>query len=303
MHVKIPFTKMHGLGNDFVMLSGTRLAGLELDPDRNKETLEKLAAYVCDRHFGIGADGLIVPAAPTDPSRYDIRFVYLNSDGSWAEMCGNGIRCFALYVRDLGLVEKDSFVVETLAGPIAPKINPDRTVTVDMGAPILEPAKIPFQATGASQPVQRFPLMALNTEIPVTPVSMGNPHCLIFQDELAQPLDPVMFGPVLEKHAAFPAKTNVEFIEPLSRSHLKVVVWERGCGFTLACGTGACATAVAAIMLGKAENDVDVELPGGVLRIQWDGTLQSHVLMSGPATYAFRGEIEVPLEILPHAVV
>src|SRR5690349_3458481 len=127
MHVKIPFTKMHGLGNDFVMLSGTQVAGLDLHPDRNKESLEKLAAYVCDRHFGIGADGLIIPAPPTDPSKYDIRFVYLNSDGSWAEMCGNGIRCFALYVRDLGLVEKDSFVVETLAGPIAPKINPDRT--------------------------------------------------------------------------------------------------------------------------------------------------------------------------------
>jgi diaminopimelate epimerase len=303
MHIKIPFTKMHGLGNDFVMLSGTSVAGLDLDPDRNKATLEKLAAFLCDRHFGIGADGLILPAPSSDPSKYDTRFVYLNSDGSWAEMCGNGIRCFALYVRDQGIVNKDAFVAETLAGPIAPRINADRTVTVDMGAPILEPARIPFSVNGASMPVQRFPLTVLDTQVPVTPVSMGNPHCLIFQDELMAPLDPAVYGPALEKHPAFPAKTNVEFIEPLSRSHLKVVVWERGCGFTLACGTGACATAVASIMLGKSEQDVDVELPGGVLRIQWDGNPQSHVLMSGPATYAFRGEIEVPAEVLPHAVV
>lgn len=303
MHIKIPFTKMHGLGNDFVLLSGPTIAGLDLHPDRNKATLEKLAAFLCDRHFGIGADGLILPAPPTDPSRFDTRFVYLNSDGSWAEMCGNGIRCFALYVRDQGIVSKDAFVAETLAGPIAPRINADRTVTVDMGAPILEPAKIPFSANGANMPVQRFPLTVLDTQVPVTPVSMGNPHCLIFQDELMTTLDPAVYGPALEKHSAFPAKTNVEFIEPISRSHLKVVVWERGCGFTLACGTGACATAVAAIMLDKAEKDVNVELPGGVLRIQWDGNLQSHVFMSGPATYAFHGEIEVPAEVLPHVVV
>lgn len=299
MNVKIPFTKMHGLGNDFVMLAGPDVAGLDLHPDRNKETLEKLAAFLCDRHFGIGADGLILPVAPSDSSRFDTRFVYLNSDGSWAEMCGNGIRCFALYVRDLGLVNRDAFTVETLAGPISPKINPDRTITVDMGAPILEPVQIPFQAQGAHAPVQQWPLHVLDREVPVTPVSMGNPHCLIFQDELIETLDPAVFGPVLEKHPAFPAKTNVEFVETLSRSHLKVTVWERGCGFTLACGTGACATAVGAIMLGKADHDVNVELPGGILRIEWDGKPESHVLMSGPATYVFQGEIEVPAEILP----
>lgn len=299
MNVKIPFTKMHGLGNDFVMLSGPDVAGLDLHPDRNREALEKLAAFLCDRHFGIGADGLILPVAPSDSSRFDTRFVYLNSDGSWAEMCGNGIRCFALYVRDLGLVNRDAFTVETLAGPISPKINPDRTVTVDMGAPILEPVQIPFQAQGASAPVQQWPLQVLDREVPVTPVSMGNPHCLIFQDDFIGALDPAVFGPALEKHPAFPAKTNVEFVETLSRSHLKVTVWERGCGFTLACGTGACATAVGAIMLGKADHDVNVELPGGILRIEWDGKPESHVLMSGPATYVFQGEIAVPAEILP----
>lgn len=303
MQLKIPFTKMHGLGNDFVMLDGSTVGGLDLHPDRNKETLEKLAAFLCDRHFGIGADGLILPVPSSDPSRFDTRFVYLNSDGTWAEMCGNGIRCFALFVRDLGLVNKDAFTVETLAGPISPKINADRTVTVDMGTPILEPAKIPFSASDAPPPVQRYPLTVLDKQVPVTLVSMGNPHCLVFQDELSQPLDPAVYGPALEKHSAFPAKTNVEFVEVLNRKHLKVTVWERGCGFTLACGTGACATAVGAIMLDKAEHDVDVELPGGMLRIQWDGQPESHVLMSGPATYAFRGEIEVPVELLPKVTV
>lgn len=303
MRVKIPFTKMHGLGNDFVMLAGPDAVGLSLHPDRDKETLERLAAFLCDRHFGVGADGLILPAPPTDPSRFDTRFVYLNSDGTWAEMCGNGIRCFALYVRDLGLVSKDAFTVETLAGPISPKINADRTVTVDMGAPILEPTQIPFAAEGASVPVQRHSLAVLDKQVPVTPVSMGNPHCLVFQDELPAALDPAVYGPALEKHPAFPAKTNVEFVEVIHSKHLKVTVWERGCGFTLACGTGACATAVGAIMLGKAEHDVDVELPGGILRIQWDGQPQSHVLMSGPATYVFQGEIDVPMEVLPKVVV
>ncbi len=296
--ITLPFTKMHGLGNDFVMLSGPDLAGLDLHPDRNPKALEQLAAFLCDRHFGIGADGLILPVPPSDPSRFDIRFVYLNSDGTWAEMCGNGIRCFALFVRDLGLVQQDTFTVETLAGPICPTINPDRTVTVDMGAPILLPEKIPFQANGAMPPVQRFVLHALNQPVPVTPVSMGNPHCLIFQDELQHPLDPALFGPALETHPAFPAKTNVEFVETLNRQHLKVTVWERGCGFTLACGTGACATAVGAIMLGKADHDVQVELPGGSLRIQWDGHPESSVLMSGPAQTVFQGEISVPLEVV-----
>lgn len=302
MSTKIPFTKMHGLGNDFVMLSGSDVAGLDLHPDRNKAGLEKLAAYVCDRHFGIGADGLIVPVAPSDPSKFDIRFVYLNSDGSWAEMCGNGIRCFALFVRDLGLVKSDEFTVETLAGPIRPKINADRTVTVDMGAPILESARIPFVSTAngisSDAPVQRYPVPVLEKQIPVTTVSMGNPHCLVFQDELPETLDPAVYGPALETHAYFPAKTNVEFVEPKSRRHLKVTVWERGCGFTLACGTGACATAVGAIMLDKADHDVDVELPGGTLHIHWDGQPASHVLMSGPATYVFTGEIPLPAGLL-----
>jgi diaminopimelate epimerase len=304
MQVKIPFTKMHGLGNDFVMLPSPDVlkqsTGLDLDPDRNQGMLEKLATYLCDRHFGVGADGLILPAPPSDPSRFDIRFVYLNSYGSWAEMCGNGIRCFARYVKELGLVRSDAFTAETLAGPIQPRINADNTVTVNMGAPILAPALIPFAANGLSSdtPVQRFPLTVLDKEVPVTAISMGNPHCLVFQDELPQALDPAVYGPALETHPAFPAKTNVEFVEVLNPNHLKVTVWERGCGFTLACGTGACATAVGAIQLGKASHDVDVELPGGTLRIQWDGNPASPVMMSGPATTVFHGEIDVPVSVL-----
>jgi diaminopimelate epimerase len=302
MSVKITFTKMHGLGNDFVMLSGSEAGRLGLDPDRNKPALGKLAAFLCDRHFGIGADGLIFPAAPSDPGRFDTRFVYLNSDGTWAEMCGNGIRCFALFVKDSGLVQQDEFTVETLAGPIRPKINPDRTVTVDMGAPVLASAKIPFVSTNnglsAESPVQRYQVPVLEKQVPVTAVSMGNPHCLVFQEELAQSLEPAVYGPALEKHLFFPAKTNVEFIEMLGRDRLKATVWERGCGFTLACGTGACASAVGAILLGKADHDVAVELPGGTLQIHWDGKPESHVLMSGPATYAFRGEIELPEHFL-----
>jgi diaminopimelate epimerase len=297
----IAFTKMHGLGNDFVMLSQETLQALDLNPDRDKARLEKLAAYLCDRHFGIGADGLILPAPPSDANS-DIRFVYLNSDGSWAEMCGNGIRCFAIFVQNQGLVQTNTFTVETLAGPIRPQINPDRTVTVDMGKPILEAAKIPFNAAlfdrNETSQIQNHSLDVLDRNIPVTAVSMGNPHCLVFQDDLSQPVDPAVFGPALEKHPAFPAKTNVEFIQVLSRKHLKVTVWERGCGFTLACGTGACATAVGAIKLGKADHDVNVELPGGILNIRWDGNPESSVFMSGPASYAFKGEIELPVSLL-----
>jgi diaminopimelate epimerase len=147
-------------------------------------------------------------------------------------------------------------------------------------------------------PIQNKSLEVLGLEVPVTAISMGNPHCLVFQDDLKQALDPAVYGPALEKHPAFPAKTNVEFVQVVNRQHLKVTVWERGCGFTLACGTGACATAVGAIQLGKADHNVDIELPGGILNIQWDGNPSSSVLMSGPATYVFNGTIELPANIL-----
>ena len=293
MSSTLHFTKMHGLGNDFVMLDTDQVKALNLNPDAQAERLSQLAISLCDRHFGIGADGVIFPVPATPGSGADIRFVYLNSDGSRAEMCGNGIRCFALFVRDKGLVKSDAFVVETPAGLIKPKINPDRTVTVDMGAPILESGKVPFALADlpADARALRHNIMVQDHAVPVTAISMGNPHALIFQDELPAPLDPAVYGPLIERHAAFPAKTNVEFVQLVDVKHLKVTVWERGCGFTLACGTGACATAVGAILLNKVENKVDVELPGGSLTIEWDGNPKSSVWMSGPATYVFDGDV------------
>jgi diaminopimelate epimerase len=298
--VRIPFTKMHGLGNDFVMLAGPLVNDVELHPDHHPERLRRLAVYLCDRHFGVGADGLILPAPPTSVDKGDVRFVYINSDGSVAEMCGNGIRCFALYVKDAGLVRDDAFTVETLAGPIRPRINADRTVTVDMGPPFLAAAKVPFKDSGVApdKTALRHTITVNGTPVPVTAIGMGNPHCLIFQEDLPQVLDPAVFGPLIETHPSFPAKTNVEFIETISRQHLKVTVWERGCGFTLACGTGACATAVAAMLLGKVDNTVNVELPGGILKIEWSGQAGDPVMMSGPATRVFEGEIELPSTLL-----
>lgn len=303
MALRIPFTKMHGLGNDFVMLSPDVVQQLALHPDRDSEDrLARLAVYLCDRHMGIGADGLIFPVAPTDAARFAVRFVYLNSDGSRAEMCGNGIRCFARFVTDHGLVRADSFAVETPAGLIRPQVHADQTVSVDMGPPVLTPAQIPFAPSPGDAPlpdgVMNYPLPVLDTVVPVTPVSMGNPHCLVFQEDLPRPLDPARFGPALETHAAFPAKTNVEFVETLSPTQLRVTVWERGCGFTQACGTGACATAVGAMRLGKADSVVTVMLPGGDLEIRWGGNAQDSVMMRGPATYVFNGEIELPVSLV-----
>lgn len=295
--VTLAFTKMHGLGNDFVMISSQELQ--KVDPDQSIQ-LEKVAAFVCDRHFGIGADGLITDQVPTverSPAGepYDLRFVYLNGDGSWAEMCGNGIRCFARFVRDNGRVDKDRFNAETLAGPIQPEINADGTVTVDMGAPILQAKDVPFAAPGVPENsiVANQPLSVLNRSVPIHAVSMGNPHCLIFRDEVGEALDPAVFGPAIEAHPSFPKKTNVEFLEVIDEHTIRCVVWERGCGFTLACGTGACASAVAGIRAGKVKSPVTVHLPGGPLSIAWAGEGHS-VYMTGPATYAFTGTISIP---------
>ncbi len=287
------FTKMHGLGNDFVMLAGQDVpTELSLEKD-----VPALTRFLCDRHRGIGADGLIYDRPPTDPSKFDIQFMYFNSDGSRAEMCGNGIRCFALFVRDRGLITKDSFTVETPAGPIGIQINPDRSVTVDMGPPILAPQDIPFVVQNNGKldtPVHNYEIPVLEQQVPVTLVSMGNPHCMIFQDDLSQPLDPATFGPAVEAHPYFPNKTNVEFLTVVDEHTLDVTVWERGCGFTQACGTGACASAVAAVIHGKTQPQVSVNLPGGPLQIHWQKDTTNTVLMTGPATYVFEGNVTLP---------
>ena len=290
---------MHGLGNDFVVLDHKTLDSAPLRPF----PLEKLAATLCDRHFGIGADGLIVVSPADDPKTADLKFVYLNGDGSWAEMCGNGIRCFALYAKQHGYLHSNTFRAETRAGTLTLTIHPDDTVTVDMGAPVLEAARIPFvsgNGLSASAVVQDYPLSVLGKTLPVTLVSMGNPHCLIFQNDLDTPLDPAQFGPAIENHPNFPNKTNVEFLEVLDDHTLRATVWERGCGFTLACGTGACASAVGALLLEKITTPkIDVLLPGGKLLIEWNAQANAdknaHVFMTGPATTVFDGIFHLAL--------
>lgn len=276
--MNIPFTKMQGLGNDFVVIEEDQLPA--------DVPYEEMAARMCDRHLGIGADGLVIVAPPDDPSR-DIRFKFYNADGSVAEMCGNGIRCFARYVRDQGLIKRNEFKVETLAGVVVPKINADTTVTVDMGKPMLNPENIPF--TGQTEdPVLDFSLeVTPDLTLPISAVGMGNPHCILFTDSIKTELEPTVWGPQIETHRLFPAKTNVEFVKVKDRKNLIVNVWERGVGITLACGSGACAVAVAAILKNLTEEVVDVHLPGGTLRIEWRP--KESVMMTGPASYVYVG--------------
>ncbi|MEB3206111.1 MAG: diaminopimelate epimerase [Vampirovibrionales bacterium] len=302
---RLPFIKMHGLGNDFVMLDAKHLSGLDARhlPNVDEQVLSALTRQMCDRHRGVGADGLIVAAPPTDASRFDSRFIYFNANGEQAEMCGNGIRCFALFVHKLGLVSRNKFRVETLAGLIEPEIlsctATDANVRVNMGPPRLTPSLVPFimDALDDARPALNVDMRLHGQSFPINAVSMGNPHAVIFQDSVSDgPLDPAVFGPLLEVHPAFTARTNVEFVtikpaqanEPLC---LETIVWERGCGFTQACGTGACAVAVAAILTERvpAGAPVQVGLPGGRLDILWSGHPQEPVWMTGPAQIAFEG--------------
>jgi len=272
------FIKMHGLGNDFVFLDHFSVAADEDYP--------KLAKKLCHRQFGIGADGLIVIL----PSKVaDARMRIINSDGTEPEMCGNGIRCFARYVYDQGLVIHNPMRVETLAGVLTIHLTIKEAqvqgVRVDMGEPILRADLIPV--LGQGEPVVGETLEVLGETFLYTAVSMGNPHCVIFVEDFAT-LDFERLGPAIEKHSLFPRKTNVEFIEVNSPRELTMKVWERGAGPTLACGTGACASAVAAVLNHKTEREVTVHLPGGDLLIEWG--LDNHIYMTGPATYVFKGE-------------
>ena len=280
--MKINFTKMHGLGNDFVVLDFEEY-------QKSKKEMSELAKILCDRHFGIGADGLMIVNPNT--TNTDTAWYFYNSDGSIAQMCGNGIRCFAKYVRLKGIVNKDEFSVETLAGTIIPKINQDGTVTVNMNKPILTPEKIP---TKAPQNLN-FEVNVLNEKFIANAVSMGNPHCIIFTDKDTKECA-LRYGKSIEYYPLFPEKTNVEFIKVLSRNEINLDVWERGCGITLACGTGACASVVAGILNDLLDNKVDVNLPGGKLTIEWNGSKndsQHNVYMTGSATFAFVGEFNL----------
>jgi diaminopimelate epimerase len=269
------FTKAHGLGNDFIIIN----AFVEKITDPNL-----LAVKMCNRHFGVGADGLIL-VHPSDKA--DFRMQIINSDGSEADMCGNGVRCFAMYVFEKGLTDKKRIEIETLSGIVIPEIIDANKglVEVDMGIPRFSPEEIPMNIQGPR--VINKSISVEGTELEVTALSMGNPHCVIFVDDINRA--PVTtLGPKLEKHEIFPKKTNVEFVEVVNGKEIKMHVWERGAGETMACGTGACASTVAAILNGYTEKDVIVHLKGGDLRIQWHG---ERVFMTGPAVEVFSGKI------------
>ncbi len=285
---KLAFTKMHGCGNDYVYVVADRMR--PADP-------AALARRVSDRRFGIGGDGLIMLCPSTTA---DVRMEMYNADGSRGEMCGNGIRCVARLHYELSGGRKNPIVVETDCGPksIALKIEGGRAVgaTVDMGAPILEGREIPVDRDGR---VIDFPLEVGGREYRITAVSMGNPHCVVFvDDDGVFGLDVWEFarlGRQFEHHPFFPRRVNTEFILPLSRNRLKMRVWERGSGETLACGTGACAAQVAAVLTGRADRSATVELRGGNLEIEWRerGPDAGHVFMTGEAVEVFTGEVEV----------
>lgn len=278
------FVKMHGLGNDFVFIDHYMKQPFNV---QGNEAYPELARKLCHRQFGVGGDGLIV-VLPSQVA--DARMRIFNLDGSEPEMCGNGIRCFARFVFDQGYVKKNPLQVETLAGILTLnlEIEGDQVVgvRVDMGEPILKPDLIPVLAQG--EPVIGAKLEVDGQEFEYSAVSMGNPHCVLFVQDY-QNLDFERLGPAIEKHPLFPKKTNVEFVRVDSREELTMKVWERGAGPTLACGTGACASTVAAILNGKTERNVMVHLPGGDLQIEWGE--DNRVYMTGPATYVFKGEI------------
>lgn len=278
--MNIKLTKMQGLGNDFVVLDYAEY-------EKTGLTMSELAKKLCDRNFGLGADGMMIPNLNPKDKTADISWYFYNSDGTTAQMCGNGIRCFAKYVKDKKLVSSNKFSVETLAGIIIPEILDDGNVKVNMSKPILEPAKIPFLGENSLN----YELKTSEKNFKINAVSMGNPHCVIFTDGSEDLLETAKkYGPEIEKHSLFPEKTNVEFVKVISKNEMDMRVWERGCGITLACGTGACACVVAGILNNLTENKVKVNLLGGSLTIEWQGSsenLEQNIFMSGPAEYTF----------------
>lgn len=272
------FTKWQGIGNDFVIVNGF---------EEKIEDYPSKAIEICDRHFGIGADGLVL-ALPSDVA--DFRMRIFNSDGSEAEMCGNVTRCFARYVYENGLTNKTELAIETLAGIIKPKLlfenNQITAVCVDMGEPRLKRGEIPMTGDPDDQAVN-IPLTVGDAAYDITCVSMGNPHCIIFSDETEE-LDLQTLGRPIEIHPFFPRKTNVEFVKIIDRQTMRMRVWERGAGITLACGTGTCAAVVAAVLNDRTDRKVLVHLDGGDLLIEWRA--DNHVYKTGPAVEVFRGE-------------
>lgn len=279
----IKFTKMEGLGNDYVYVDCTEQTGQSITDESS------LAKLLSDRHFGVGADGLILIG---DSKVADFKMRILNADGSEAEMCGNGIRCVGKFVYDKGLTKKTNLTIETLAGIKKLELNVEKgrvkTVKVDMGEPILEARKIPVLAE--KSPVKDLKIKIGEEENKFTCVSMGNPHAICFVEQVKDfPIE--KYGPILEKDSHFPKRTNVEFIQVVDSQTIKMRVWERGSNETLACGTGACASVVACVLNEITERKVKVELLGGTLLVEWDKE-SNHVYMTGPATTVFEGRLD-----------
>jgi diaminopimelate epimerase len=268
---------MQGQGNDFVVLDGVR---------QDVTITAEVAKRIADRHFGVGCDQILLVERPALPGN-DFRYRIWNSDGGEVEQCGNGARCFARFVLDEGLTAKHGIRVETASGVIAPYVNPNGQVTVDMGRPRFEPKEIPFRAEAAAI----YPLHVGESDVTVCVLSMGNPHAVqVVEDVDTAPVRTE--GPLIENHAAFPRRVNAGYMQVVSRSHIRLRVWERGAGETLACGTGACAAVVSGIRLGLVDSPVTVETRGGKLTIEWLGD-QAAVMMTGDAVRVFDGEIEI----------
>jgi diaminopimelate epimerase len=287
--MKLHFTKMHGAGNDFIVIDA-----INQQIDFTPAQWQRLA----DRRFGIGADQILVVEKPRLPG-CDFRYRIYNNDGGEVEQCGNGARAFVKFVSEKGLSNKSSIRVETMAGVIAPRLEPDGSITVDMGAPELDPALVPFDAVGLAGVAEGSDtLWPLDLALPgqtspvlVSVVSMGNPHAVQVVDDVdAQDLE--QSGPRIEHHPRFPRRVNAGYMQIVDRQHVKLRVFERGAGETLACGTGACAAAVAGILRGRLDSPVRISARGGELSIAWQGPGHP-VLMTGPAVTVFEGTIEL----------
>lgn len=279
MSTTLAFTKMHGLGNDFVMIDAVR---------QDIQLTEAQVRYLADRNFGVGCDQLLV-VEPAQTPGVDFRYRIFNADGGEVEQCGNGARCFARFVFDQGLTDKREIRVETKKGIITPRLEADGTVTVDMGVPVLNPADVPFVSDSEAW-VQ--PLDVGGTVVAITAVSMGNPHAVqVVADVDAAPV--AVQGPLIEHHTRFPARVNAGFLQVVHEHRVRLRVFERGAGETLACGTGACAAVVAGILRELVVSPVTVETRGGELTIAWDG-IGTPVMMTGPAVTVFSGTLTLP---------
>jgi len=276
--MRLAFTKMHGLGNDFVVIDAIAQA-VDLTAEQVR--------FLADRRFGVGCDQLLLVERP-QTAEADFRYRIYNADGGEVEQCGNGARCFARFVRDKGLTDRDTIRVETLGGPITLVVEADGQVRVNMGVPRLEPAEIPFTAPTHAE---RYDLDVDGTRYAIGAVSMGNPHAVLRVDDVdTAPVESL--GPRIESHPSFPNRVNAGFMQLVDRGHIRLRVFERGAGETLACGTGACAAAVVGRLQGLLDDTVAVDLPGGRLVISWNGPGEP-VFMTGPATNVFEGTIEL----------